>query len=166
MRLYAGEISSSSSTTSDSASTISASASTTSDSATTTFASASTISDSATTTSTSASTTSDSASTTSASASTTSLVGFFTSLTVEIIKEQQDLLDTMKYFCSLYLLYLSYLIMKDDPKNYKQDVDSLESPMQFKDGFVLQFINGKVIFYYIILMTGTLQEIMKELMQT
>ena len=45
------------------------------------------------------------------------LVGFFTSLTVEIIKEQQDLLDTMKYFCSLYLLYLSYLIMKDDPKN-------------------------------------------------
>ena len=81
------------------------------------------------------------------------LVGFFTSLTVEIIKEQQDLLDTMKYFCSLYLLYLSYLIMKDDPKNYKKDVDSLESPMQFKDGFVLQFINGKVIFYYIILMT-------------
>ena len=81
------------------------------------------------------------------------LVGFFTSITVEIIKEQQDLLETMKYFCSLYLLYLSYLIVKEDPTKYKQDVDSLESPMQFKDGFVLQFINGKVIFYYIILMT-------------
>ena len=81
------------------------------------------------------------------------LVGFFTSLTVEIIKEQQDLLDTMKYFCSSYLLYLSYLIVTDDPKNYKQDVDSLANPMQFKDGFILQFINGKVIFYYIILMT-------------
>ena len=81
------------------------------------------------------------------------LVGFLTSLTVEIIKEQQDLLETMKYFCSLYLLYLSYLIVKEDPTKYKQDVDSLESPMQFKDGFVLQFINGKVIFYYIILMT-------------
>jgi len=81
------------------------------------------------------------------------LVGFFTSLTVEMIKEQQDILETMKYFCGLYLLYLSYLIIKDDPTKYKQDVDSLESPMKFNDGFFLQFINGKVIFYYIILMT-------------
>ena len=81
------------------------------------------------------------------------LVGFFTSVSVEIIKEQQDLLNNMKYICGFYLMYLSYLIATDNPEKYKEDVDSLESPMQFNYGFVLQFINGKVIFYYITLMT-------------
>lgn len=81
------------------------------------------------------------------------LVGLFTSVSVEIIKEQQDLLDNMKYICGFYLIYLSYLIATDDPEKYNENVESLESPLQFKDGFLLQFINGKVIFYYIILMT-------------
>ena len=81
------------------------------------------------------------------------LVGFITSLSIEFIKGQEDLLDSMKYFCCAYLLYLSYLIINDDPNQYKEDVKALESPMQFTNGFVLQFINGKVIFYYIILMT-------------
>ena len=81
------------------------------------------------------------------------LVGFITSLSIEFIKGQEDLLDSMKYFCCLYLLYLSYMIINDDPNQYKEDVEALESPMQFTSGFVLQFINGKVIFYYIILMT-------------
>ena len=45
------------------------------------------------------------------------------------------------------------MIINDDPNQYKEDVKALESPMQFTSGFVLQFINGKVIFYYIILMT-------------
>ena len=81
------------------------------------------------------------------------LVGFITSLSIEIIKGQEDLLDSMKYFCCAYLLYLSYLIINDDPNQYKEDVEALESPMQFTNGFVLQFINGEVIFYYIILMT-------------
>ena len=81
------------------------------------------------------------------------LVGFITSLSIEFIKGQEDLLDSMKYFCSMYLLYLSYMIINDDPNQYKEDVEALESPMQFTNGFVLQFINGKVIFYYIILMT-------------
>ncbi len=81
------------------------------------------------------------------------LVGFITSLSIEFIKGQEDLLDSMKYFCCAYLLYLSYLIINDDPNQYKEDVEALESPMQFTNGFVLQFINGKVIFYYIILMT-------------
>ena len=81
------------------------------------------------------------------------LVGFITSLSIEFIKGQENLLDSMKYFCCAYLLYLSYLIINDDPNQYKEDVEALESPMQFTNGFVLQFINGKVIFYYIILMT-------------
>ena len=81
------------------------------------------------------------------------LVGFITSLSIEFIKGQEDLLDSMKYFCCLYLLYLSYMIINDDTNQYKEDVEALESPMQFTSGFVLQFINGKVIFYYIILMT-------------
>ena len=81
------------------------------------------------------------------------LVGFTTSLTIEYIKEQQDILDNMKYICGLYLMYLSYLIATDDPENYKESVDNLESPLKFKDGFLLQLINGKIIFYYIILMT-------------
>ncbi len=81
------------------------------------------------------------------------LVGFITSLSIEFIKGQEDLLDSMKYLCCAYLLYLSYMIINDDPNQYKEDVEALESPMQFKNGFVLQFINGKVIFYYIILMT-------------
>ena len=81
------------------------------------------------------------------------LVGFITSLSIEFIKGQEDLLDSMKYFCCMYLLYLSYMIVNDDPNQYKEDVEALESPMQFTNGFVLQFINGKVIFYYIILMT-------------
>ncbi len=81
------------------------------------------------------------------------LVGFITSLSIEFIKGQEDLLDSMKYFCCTYLLYLSYMIINDDPNQYKEDVEALESPMQFANGFVLQFINGKVIFYYIILMT-------------
>ena len=81
------------------------------------------------------------------------LVGFFTSLSVEFIKEQSEFLDSMKYICCLYLLYLSYLIMKEDPGTYTENTEALESPTQFKSGFVLQFINGKVIFYYIILMT-------------
>ena len=50
-------------------------------------------------------------------------------------------------------MYLSYLIATDDPENYKESVDNLESPLKFKDGFLLQLINGKIIFYYIILMT-------------
>ena len=49
--------------------------------------------------------------------------------------------------------YLSYLIATDDPENYKESVDNLESSLKFKDGFLLQLINGKIIFYYIILMT-------------
>ena len=81
------------------------------------------------------------------------LVGFTTSLTIEFIKEQQDLLDNMKYICGLYLIYLSYVIAADEPENYKESVDNLESPLKFKDGFLLQLINGKIIFYYIILMT-------------
>jgi len=81
------------------------------------------------------------------------LVGFITSLSIEFIKGQEDLLDSMKYFCAMYLLYLSYMIVNDDPNQYKEDVEALESPMKFTNGFVLQFINGKVIFYYIILMT-------------
>ena len=81
------------------------------------------------------------------------LVGFTTSVTIEFIKEQQDVLENMKYICGLYLLYLSYLIATDDPDNYKENVDNLESPLKFKDGFLLQLINGKIIFYYIILMT-------------
>ena len=47
------------------------------------------------------------------------LVGLFTSVSVEIIKEQQDLLDNMKYICGFYLIYLSYLIATDDPEKYK-----------------------------------------------
>ena len=81
------------------------------------------------------------------------LVGFFTSLSVEFIKEQSEFLDSMKYICCLYLLYLSYLIMKEDPGTYTENTEALESPTQFKSGFILQFINGKVILYYIILMT-------------
>ena len=81
------------------------------------------------------------------------LVGFTTSVTIEFIKEQQDILENMKYICGLYLLYLSYLIATDDPDNYKESVDNLESPLKFKDGFLLQLINGKIILYYIILMT-------------
>ena len=45
------------------------------------------------------------------------------------------------------------MIIIDDPKKYRKDTEALQSPMQFTSGFVLQFINGKVIFYYIILMT-------------
>ena len=59
----------------------------------------------------------------------------------------------MKYICGLYLIYLSYAIATDDPENYKESVDNLESPLKFKDGLLLQLINGKIIFYYIILMT-------------
>ena len=81
------------------------------------------------------------------------LVGFTTSLTIEFFKEQQDIVENMKYICGLYLLYLSYLIATDDPENYKESVDSLERSLKFKDGFLLQLINGKIIFYYIILMT-------------
>jgi len=81
------------------------------------------------------------------------LVGFTTSLTIEFFKEQQDIVENMKYICGLYLLYLSYLIATDDPENYKESVDNLESSLKFKDGFLLQLINGKIIFYYIILMT-------------
>tara|TARA_Y100001980_G_C14475238_1_gene254663 strand:+ start:122 stop:751 length:630 start_codon:yes stop_codon:yes gene_type:complete len=80
------------------------------------------------------------------------LVGFTTSLTVEFIKDQQDILNNMKYICGLYLMYLSYIIATDNPENYKESVDNLESPLKFKDGFLLQLINGKIIFYYIILM--------------
>ena len=78
------------------------------------------------------------------------LVGFTTSLTIEFFKEQQDIVENMKYICGLYLLYLSYLIATDDPENYKESVDSLERSLKFKDGFLLQLINGKIIFYYII----------------
>ena len=81
------------------------------------------------------------------------LVGFTTSLTIEFFKEQQDIVENMKYICGLYLLDLSYLIATDDPENYKESVDNLESSLKFKDGFLLQLINGKIIFYYIILMT-------------
>ena len=81
------------------------------------------------------------------------LVGLTTSLTVEFIKDQQGTLNNMKYICGLYLMYLSYIIATDDPENYKESVDNLESPLKFKDGFLLQLINGKIIFYYIILMT-------------
>ena len=81
------------------------------------------------------------------------LVGFTTSVTIEFIKEQQDILENMKYICGMYLLYLSYIIATDDPDNYKESVDNLKSPLKFKDGFLLQLINGKIIFYYIILMT-------------
>ena len=81
------------------------------------------------------------------------LVGFFTSLSVEFIKEQSEFLDSMKYICCLYLLYLSYMIIKEDPGTYTENTEALESPTQFKSGFILQFINGKVILYYIILMT-------------
>ena len=77
------------------------------------------------------------------------LVGFITSLSIEFIKGQEDLLDSMKYFCAMYLLYLSYMIINDDPNQYKEDVEALESPMQFTNGFVLQFINGKVIIFVI-----------------
>ena len=68
------------------------------------------------------------------------LVGFITSLSIEFIKGQEDLLDSMKYLCSMYLLYLSYMIINDDPNQYKEDVEALESPMKFTNGFVLQFI--------------------------
>ena len=81
------------------------------------------------------------------------LVGLTTSLTVEFIKDQQGILNNMKYICGFYLIYLSYIIATDDPENYKESVDNLESPLKFKDGFLLQLINGKIIFYYIILMT-------------
>jgi len=81
------------------------------------------------------------------------LVGFFTSVSVEFIKEQSEFLDSMKYICCLYLLYLSYMIAKEEPGTYTENTEALESPTQFKSGFVLQFINGKVILYYIILMT-------------
>ena len=81
------------------------------------------------------------------------LVGLTTSLTVEFIKDQQGILNNMKYICGLYLIYLSYIIATDDPENYKESVDNLESPLKFKNGFLLQLINGKIIFYYIILMT-------------
>ncbi len=81
------------------------------------------------------------------------LVGLTTSLTVEFIKDQQGILNNMKYICGLYLMYLSYIIATDDPENYKESVDNLESPLKFKNGFLLQLINGKIIFYYIILMT-------------
>ena len=81
------------------------------------------------------------------------LVGFFTSISVEFIKEQSEFLDSMKYICCLYLLYLSYMIVREEPETYTENTEALESPTQFKSGFVLQFINGKVILYYIILMT-------------
>ena len=81
------------------------------------------------------------------------LVGFTTSLTIEFFKDQQELVENMKYICGLYLMYLSYLIATDDPESYKGSVDNLESSLKFKDGFLLQLINGKIIFYYIILMT-------------
>ena len=81
------------------------------------------------------------------------LVGLTTSLTVEFIKDQQGILNNMIYICGLYLMYLSYIIATDDPENYKESVDNLESPLKFKNGFLLQLINGKIIFYYIILMT-------------
>ena len=35
------------------------------------------------------------------------LVGFFTSLSVEVIKENENILESMKYVCCSYLLYLS-----------------------------------------------------------
>jgi threonine/homoserine/homoserine lactone efflux protein len=44
------------------------------------------------------------------------LVGFITSLSIEFIKGQEDLLDSMKYFCCMYLLYLSYMIVNDEGK--------------------------------------------------
>ena len=81
------------------------------------------------------------------------LVGLTTSLTVEFIKDQQGILNNMIYICGLYLMYLSYIIATDDPENYKESVDNLESPLKFKNGFLLQLMNGKIIFYYIILMT-------------
>ena len=81
------------------------------------------------------------------------LVGFLTSLSIELLKGQENLLDSMKYVCCSYLLYLSYKITIDDPTKYKEDVEAVDIPMKFSNGFVLQFINGKVIFYYIILMT-------------
>ena len=81
------------------------------------------------------------------------LVGFFTSVSVEFIKEQEEFLEQMKYICCIYLLYLSYRIMNEDPGSYTENAEALESPTQFTSGFVLQFINGKVILYYIILMT-------------
>ena len=58
------------------------------------------------------------------------LVGFTTSLTIEFFKEQQDIVENMKYICGLYLLYLSYLIATDDPENYKESVDSLERSLK------------------------------------
>ena len=81
------------------------------------------------------------------------LVGFFTSVSVEFIKEQEEFLEQMKYICCIYLLYLSYRIMNEDPGSYTKNTEALESPTQFTSGFILQFINGKVILYYIILMT-------------
>tara|TARA_B100001250_G_C19108289_1_gene489978 strand:- start:71 stop:418 length:348 start_codon:yes stop_codon:yes gene_type:complete len=60
------------------------------------------------------------------------LVGFFTSLSVEVIKENENILESMKYVCCSYLLYLSYMIIVDDPRKYKEDVEALESPMQSK----------------------------------
>ena len=81
------------------------------------------------------------------------LVGFFTSISVEFIKEQEEFLEQMKYICCLYLLYLSYMIVREEPETYTENTEALESPTQFKSGFILQFINGKVILYYIILMT-------------
>ena len=65
------------------------------------------------------------------------LVGLTTSLTVEFIKDQQGILNNMKYICGLYLMYLSYIIATDDPENYKESVDNLESPLKFKNGFLL-----------------------------
>ena len=62
------------------------------------------------------------------------LVGFITSLSIEFIKGQEDLLDSMKYFCSMYLLYLSYMIINDDPNQYKEDVEALESPIHISEG--------------------------------
>jgi cysteine/O-acetylserine efflux protein len=75
------------------------------------------------------------------------LVGFITSLSIEFIKGQEDLLDSMKYLCSMYLLYLSYMIINDDPNQYKEDVEALESPMKFTNGFVLQWKSNFLLYY-------------------
>ena len=47
------------------------------------------------------------------------LVGFFTSITVEIIKEQQDLLETMKYFCLTIIVLFDLLTQPKDGRQTK-----------------------------------------------
>lgn len=86
----------------------------------------------------------------------TSLLAFGISI---IIKENERLFFTLKFFGALYLFYLAFRVFKSDVSFVVPDQQMLSDKslwQQFKHGFIMNVLNPKVMIFFLAFFPGFL----------